>query len=88
MSFGFCDVILVNDQQSEDDSREIARRFSKVVWLESPDSKICEQARWQLLDAPAHYDGTNLIWCTDADELAVAAAHARVLRSLDRNAAA
>jgi hypothetical protein len=26
----FCDVILVNDQSSEDESREICRRFPKV----------------------------------------------------------
>ena len=28
-----------------------------------------EQARWQLLDAARGYDGCNLLWCTDADEL-------------------
>jgi len=66
---GFCDVVLINDQQSEDASREIARRFPKVVWIDSPDSKICEQARWQLWDVARQYDGNNLIWCTDADEL-------------------
>ena len=66
---GFCDVVLVNDQQSDDQSREIARRFPKVVWIDSPDSKICEQARWQLWDVARDYEGSNLIWCTDADEL-------------------
>jgi hypothetical protein len=66
---GFCDVILINDQQSQDDSRAIARRFSKAVWIESSDSKICEQARWQLWDVARDYEGSNLLWCTDADEL-------------------
>ena len=66
---GFCDVILVNDQQSEDNSRDIGRRFPKVAWIDSPDSKICEQARWQLWDVARQYEGNNLIWCTDADEL-------------------
>ncbi len=66
---GFCDVILVNDQQSEDNSRDIARRFPKVVWIDSPDSRICEQARWQLWDVARQYEGSNLLWCTDADEL-------------------
>ena len=66
---GFCDVVLVNDQQSEDDSREIAKRFPKVVWIDSPESQICEQARWQLWDTARQYDGTNLLWCTDADEV-------------------
>jgi hypothetical protein len=66
---GFCDVVLIHDQQSTDGSREIAARFPKVVWIESPDSKICEQARWQLWDVARQYDGQNLLWCTDADEL-------------------
>ena len=65
----FCDVVLVNDQRSEDRSREIGRQFPKVVWIESSESQICEQARWQLWDAARQYDGTNLLWCTDADEL-------------------
>ena len=65
----FCDLVLVNDQNSEDESREICRRFPKVVLLESPEELICEQARWQLLDAARDYDGCNLLWCTDADEL-------------------
>jgi hypothetical protein len=65
----FCDVILVNDQRSEDESREVCRRFPKVVLLESAEPLVCEQARWQLLDAARGYDGFNLLWCTDADEL-------------------
>jgi glycosyl transferase family 2 len=65
----FCDVILVNDQQSTDSSRDIGRRFPKVVWIDSPESNICEQARWQLWDVARQYDGDNLLWCTDADEL-------------------
>jgi len=65
----FCDVILVNDQQSIDASRDIARQFSKAVWIDSTESQICEQARWQLWDIARQYDGDNLLWCTDADEL-------------------
>ncbi len=65
----FCDVVLVNDQASEDESREICRRFPKVVLIESSERLICEEARWQLFDAARHYDGCNLLWCTDADEL-------------------
>src|SRR5882762_2279488 len=56
----FCDVILVNDQASEDASREICREFPKVVLMESPVPRICEQARWELWDAARHYDGYNL----------------------------
>ena len=65
----FCDVILVSDQDSEDDSREICRRFPKVVLLESSQRLVCEQVRWELLDAARDFDGSNLLWCTDADEL-------------------
>ncbi len=65
----FCDVVIVNDQNSEDASREICRQFPKVVLLESSEQLVCEQARWQLLDAARDYDGCNMLWCTDADEL-------------------
>src|SRR5690349_15246143 len=70
----FCDVVLVGDQNSDDDSRAISRSFQKVQLLESHDALVCEQARWQLLDAARGYDGQNLIWCTDADELVSPAA--------------
>jgi hypothetical protein len=66
---GFCDVVIVSDQRSDDDSREICRRFPKVVLLESTTAGVCEQARWQLLDAARSYDGCNLWWWNDADEL-------------------
>jgi hypothetical protein len=77
---GFCDVILVNDQQSTDGSRSIAARFPKAVWIESAQSKICEQARWELWDVARQYDGTNLLWCTDADEVVSPALASRFLR--------
>jgi glycosyltransferase involved in cell wall biosynthesis len=65
----FCDVILVSDRNSDDDTREICRRFPKAVVLDpAPDSRIREQ-RWQLLDAARNYDGSNLLWASDADEL-------------------
>jgi glycosyltransferase involved in cell wall biosynthesis len=70
---GFCDVVIVNDQMSTDATREICRRFPKVVLLESKPadvvSRLPQQARWRLLDAARNYDGHNLLWCTDADEL-------------------
>lgn len=69
----FCDVVIVSDQASTDQSREICRRFPKVVLLESAEAqtvgRLPQQARWRLLDAARHYDGNNLLWCTDADEL-------------------
>jgi glycosyl transferase family 2 len=75
----FCDAILVNDQNSDDDSRAICRRFPKVQLLESPEALVCEQARWQLLDAARGYEGHNLLWWSDADELVAPAAIRRYL---------
>jgi hypothetical protein len=66
---GFCDVVLVSDQQSTDDSRAICAEFPKVHLIESPASFIAEQARFRLWDVARQYDGQNLIWCTDADEV-------------------
>ena len=66
---GFCDVVIVSDQSSDDESRQICRTFPKVVLLESSECRISTQVRWQLLDAARDYDGCNLLWCTDADEL-------------------
>lgn len=66
---GFCDVILIGDRRSDDATREICRRFPKAVIVDAPiESRIREQ-RWQLLDAARDYDGHNLLWATDADEL-------------------
>ena len=80
----FCDVILVGDRESEDGTREICGRFPKTVVLSAPpDSRIREQ-RWQLLDAARGYDGHNLLWATDADELV---SPGRVARFLDRHRA-
>jgi len=81
----FCDVVIVNDQRSDDGSREICGAFPKVVLYESPESQICTRARWTLLDAARDYDGCNLLWCTDADELvAPALVRAAVERGRDR----
>ncbi len=65
----FCDVVLVSDQASEDESRTICREFPTVVVIEQDRTMVCEEARWRLLDAARDYDGHNLLWCTDADEL-------------------
>jgi len=65
----FSDVVIVADQSSADRSRDICRSFPKVVLIESAESRTCTRARWQLLDAARGYDGCNLLWSTDADEL-------------------
>src|SRR5256885_13238505 len=77
----FCDVILVSDQNSDDDSRAICRTFPKVELFESREALVCEQARWQLLDAARDYDGHNLLWWTDADELVSPPAISRYLEA-------
>jgi hypothetical protein len=75
----FCDVILVCDRASEDETRAICGRFSKAVVLDAaPDSRIRQQ-RWQLLDAARDYEGHNLLWANDADELLSPALVHRVL---------
>jgi hypothetical protein len=70
---GFCDVIIVSDQHSSDDSRDICRRFPRVVLLDPEANdmagRLPQKARWRLLDAARSYDGHNVLWCTDADEL-------------------
>jgi hypothetical protein len=65
----FCDVVLVNDQNSDDGSPDICREFPKVVLIESRVAEISTHARWTMWDAARSYEGCNLIWCTDADEL-------------------
>jgi hypothetical protein len=70
---GFCDAIIISDQNSTDGSRAVYRKFPKVVVLdaarENAVAGLPQQARWRLLDAARNYDGKNLLWCTDADEL-------------------
>jgi Glycosyl transferase family 2 len=66
---GFCDVVFVHDQSSQDASRDICRDFPKVHLISSDEADICERARFRLLDAAREYDGNNLIWFNDADEL-------------------
>jgi len=67
----FADVIVVSDQGSNDGSQEICRRFPKVVLLDAEPGadRLPQRARWRLLDAARGYDGHNLLWCADADEL-------------------
>jgi hypothetical protein len=70
----FCDVVLVSDQASTDRSREICGEFANVEVIASPASFIAEQARARLWGVARQYEGENLIWCTDADELVPPAA--------------
>jgi hypothetical protein len=80
----FCDVVLVSDQGSTDRSRDICREFSGVQVIDSPPSLIAEQARFRLWDVAREYDGQNLIWCTDADELVSPTAAGALFADRDR----
>src|SRR5712692_2175729 len=66
---GFCDAILVSDRESDDPTRDVCRQFPKVAMLEAAPGSRIRQQRWQLLDAARDYDGHNLLWSCDADEL-------------------
>lgn len=82
---GFCDVVLIGDRQSDDRTREICRRFPKAVIVDAPLASRIREQRWQLLDAARGYDGHNLLWATDADELlSPASAAAFLARERDR----
>jgi glycosyltransferase involved in cell wall biosynthesis len=64
-----CDHIIVADHQSQDNTRQILRSFSKVDVIENKEPTHSNRIRWQLLDAARGYDGDNLILCVDADEI-------------------
>ena len=82
----FADVILVSDQGSDDGSVDLYRQFPKVAVLPPADAtttgrdRLPVRVRWRLLDAARSYEGCNLLWSTDADELI---APALVTRWLD-----
>ncbi|MBC8492255.1 MAG: glycosyltransferase family 2 protein [Chloroflexi bacterium] len=66
----FCDVIIVADQNSTDNTRQICKRYPKVLLIRNP----CEQfdqskARQLLLDTVREFDGYNIILAVDADEI-------------------
>jgi glycosyltransferase involved in cell wall biosynthesis len=64
----YCDVIVVSDQNSDDQTRQVCRSFEKVILLEH-DHNAGDKARWELLDVARNYEGPNLLWFCDADEL-------------------
>src|SRR4051812_27068773 len=69
----FSDIVIVSDQGSTDGSQDICRRFPKAILIDGSRGDDVDRlrvgARWRLLDAARGYDGNNLLWCTDADEL-------------------
>ncbi len=64
----FSDHIIIADQMSNDGSREIIKKFHKVVLIDNKESGHSNKVRWQLLDAARDFDGENMVFCLDADE--------------------
>jgi Glycosyl transferase family 2 len=64
-----CDIVLVADQHSTDESRQIAKQFENVVLLDNDAVGHSNTVRWLLLDTARGYDGVNLIVSVDADEI-------------------
>ena len=67
----FADVIIVADQYSTDGSRDICRRFSKVILIENPERNYNEEYRQRLLIAAARraVPGPRVLLALDADEI-------------------
>lgn len=66
----FADHIIVADQMSTDNSREIYKEFDKVIVIDNPNTGHSNTVRWLLLDkARELFGNNNLIFCIDADEM-------------------
>ena len=65
----FCNVIIVAEQNSTDETPLILKRFPKVVVIENTQRFLNHSVRTLLLDAARNYDGKNLMFCIDADEV-------------------
>lgn len=65
-----CDVIIIADQDSTDNTLQIARKFPKVTHIHNPHPEFHQsKARQLLLEAARDFDGYNVVLATDADEI-------------------
>ncbi|BAN36204.1 hypothetical protein SCD_n02396 [Sulfuricella denitrificans skB26] len=65
----WADHIIIADQFSDDDSREIAEKFPKVILIENPSTEFNEPERQKLLiNAARKIEGPRLLVTLDADE--------------------
>lgn len=69
----FCDAVIVADQGSTDGTIEILRSFEKVHIVENTEKFHSHRVRTLLLNAARDFDGYNLIFNLDADEIPSAA---------------
>jgi glycosyltransferase involved in cell wall biosynthesis len=67
----FADWIIIADQNSEDESREICRRFDRVILIENNNPEYNENSRSQLLvgEARKRFPGEKILLGIDADEI-------------------
>jgi len=65
----FCDHIIVADQNSTDETREIAKKFPQVQLIHNTSVGHSNAVRWMLLDEARKIPGNNLIINIDADEI-------------------
>lgn len=72
----WADHIIIADQFSDDDSREIAARFAKVILIKNPSVEFNEPERQKLLiEAARKIEGPRLLITLDADEFFTANYH-------------
>jgi glycosyltransferase involved in cell wall biosynthesis len=65
----FCDLIIVADQNSTDNSRKICLAHKKTILINNPNEGHSNQVRWQLLAEARKHGSNNLLLCVDADEI-------------------
>lgn len=65
----WADHIIIADQQSVDGSRDIYTQFPKVVVIDNPSSYHSSSVRKLLLDAARNFNGNNILFSFDADEI-------------------
>jgi hypothetical protein len=65
----WADIIIVADQMSTDNSRNICAQFEKVVLIDNSRTEHSNEVRWDLLDKAREFGTNNLIVCIDADEI-------------------
>lgn len=72
----WADHIIIADQFSDDNSREIAKKFEKVILIKNPSIEFNEPERQKLLiEAARKIEGRKLLITLDADEFLTANYH-------------
>ena len=66
----WADYIIVADQYSTDGSKDICKKYAKVIWIENNSVAFNEPGRQKLLiDAARKIEGPRLLIALDADEM-------------------